>query len=292
MTTPPDEERYAPDAFFEPDSPFPGTIITEPVPGSEGGLIEAVKRAVTQALREAITNTGMSLVGTDSKVTVNLEYPIEEESYPGIWVQFSVTNLTRAGLSHELWLKDDDDNWIPMQEWMFQGRVTLNIVALSNKERDRISDAVITMFAFSRTPDLVLTDPARDTKQYRSFLTQIEQNPYVSMVINTDVLGSGGQSAQMGMLPWQQDILVYEDTYTFDLLGQFNILFKNDGWYTLRRVDVNAEMGAQNVEYNPAQWRGTPLTTGIGNSFMSNNVHQPPPRPADSGWQANTRRRY
>lgn len=287
-----DEQQYGPDPFFGPDSPFPGTVITEPVPGSEGGLIEAVKRAVTQALREAITNTGMSINGTDSKVTVNLEYPMEEESYPGIWVQFSVTNLSRAGLSHELWLQDEDKNWMPMQEWMFQGRVTLNIVALSNKERDRISDAVITMFAFSRTPDLVLTDPSRDTKQFRSFLTQLEENPYVSLVINTDTLGCGGQAAQMGMLPWQQDILVYEDTYTFDLLGQFNILFKNDGWYTLRRIDINGERGADNVDYNPTQWRGVPSKESIGNSYMSNNQHQPRSAPADGGWQQNTRRRY
>ena len=96
------ETQYGPDPFANPDAPYAGAVLNETVPGSEGGLIEAVKRAVTTSLRESITSTGLSVDGGNSKVHIDIEYPMEEESYPGIWVQFSVTNLTRAGLGHEV----------------------------------------------------------------------------------------------------------------------------------------------------------------------------------------------
>jgi hypothetical protein len=286
-----DETQYGPEPFADPNAPFAGTILNEPVPGSEGGLIEAVKRTVTTALRESITNTGLSIDGGSSRVHIDIEYPMEEESYPGIWVQFSVTSLTRAGLGHEVWVKDAEENWTPIQEWMFNGRVTLTIVALSNKERDRISDALITMFAFSRTTDRVLTNPKKDTKQFRSFLSYLDQSPYVSLTVNTDTLGLGGQGAQMGMLAWQQDMLIYEDTYSFDLVGQFNIQFTNDGWYTLHRIDVKADKIAQDVEYDPTQWRGQPGTEPVGGHYISDNQHMQRPSPATTGYQAVSTRR-
>ena len=216
------------------DQPTPGSEVPETIPGSEGGVIEAVKRAVVMALREALIRTNITING--SPVYVDLEYPMKKEQYPGIWVQFSVVKLNRAGISHEVWVQDANLNWTPIQEWMFNGRVTLTIVALKSLERDRIADSIISMFAFSRTPELVISQPNANTKQYRTLLTALDQNPYVAMTLNTDTITPGGQSASMDV-PWQQDVLAYEDSYSFDLLGNFNIKFTRDGAYTLSRVD-------------------------------------------------------
>jgi hypothetical protein len=231
-----DPNRYAPSIFTaDLDLPAPGTEVPEVIPGSEGGVIEAVKRAVVMALREALTRTNITVNG--SPVYVDLEYPMKKEQYPGIWVQFSVVKLNRAGISHEVWVQDANLNWTPIQEWMFNGRVTLTIVALKSLERDRIADSIISMFAFSRTPELVITQPESNTKQYRALMTALDQNPYVAMTLNTDTITPGGQTASMDV-PWQQDVLAYEDSYSFDLLGNFNIKFTNDGAYTLSRVDT------------------------------------------------------
>jgi hypothetical protein len=220
--------------------PPPGTDIPETIPGSEGGLIEAVKRAVILGLREALLRTNITVDG--SPVYVDLEYPMKKEQYPGVWVQFSFTKLNRAGISHEVWVQDDAGNWTPIQEWVFNGRVTLTIVALRSRERDRIADTIINMLAFARTPELVITQPSADTKQYRQLLTALTENPYVAMMINTDVITPGGQTASMDV-PWQSDVLAYEDNYSFDIIGNFNIQFKHDGAYTLSRVDYEPEMG-------------------------------------------------
>lgn len=223
------------DPFFDPDSPSTVGDVNQILPKSEGGVIEAVKRAVVVSFREAMHATGIQVRG--NAVYISEEYPLQETQYPGIWVQFSTTRLGRAGIAHE-WPIKENGVWSLVQEWQFEGRVTLAIVALTSKDRDRLADAVIAHLAFARTPDLVITKPHEDTKQYKALITTLDQNPYIAMTLNTDVIYPGGQRATPGT-PWgQEDVLAYEDSYSFDILGQFNVKFRHDGVYELARIDV------------------------------------------------------
>jgi hypothetical protein len=217
-----------------------------PYPGAGGsGMIETVKRAVMNALREALTGTTLNHLVNGTDVTVDMEYPIEKENYPGIWVQFSFSEIVQAGIGHEPLLRTvvspasgstaEVINWEPIREFQFKGRVTLTIVALTSLERDRLADAVITMLAFSRPPEMVLTKPTEDTKQFRQLIGSLADNPYVSITINHDQITPGGQAMTTGV-PWDEEIPGYEDTYSFDILGQTNIVFHHDGTYTLSNV--------------------------------------------------------
>lgn len=221
-------------------------------PGAGGsGMIETVKRAVMNALREALTGTTLNHLVNGADVTVDMEYPIEKEHYPGIWVQFSFNEIVQAGIGHEPLLRTvvaeatgttpEQVNWEPMREFAFKGRVTLTIVALTSLERDRIADAVITMLAFSRPPDSVITKADEDTKQFRQLIESLANNPYVSLTLNHDQIIPGGQAMTTGV-PWDEEIPGYEDTYSFDILGQTNIVFKNDGTYSLTNVAENPVM--------------------------------------------------
>lgn len=250
---PDDEEIYAPSVFMSDyDLPDPATQVNASLPrAAEGGINETIKRAVVTALREGFTGVGMTVINatTDAVkpgndvVYIDLEYPMKAIHYPGIWVQFSTTSLKRAGIDQEAWVKDDNDQWCPVQEWEVQGRVNLNVVGLKNKDRDRIADTIIAMLAFSRPPNVVITKP-EDINQHRALKTALSQNPHVAMTLNTDLIFPGGQSANIGV-PWQapgqSDTLAYEDLYAFDLLGQFNVMFKHDGTYTLSRIDIADE---------------------------------------------------
>lgn len=215
-------------------------------PGSGGtGMIETVKRAIMNALREALTGSTLNRLINGSPVTVDMEYPIQVESYPGIWVQFSFNEITQAGIGHEPLFKNvlaeatettpEEVNWEPMREFQFKGRVTLTIVALTSLERDRLADAVVTMLAFSRPPNITLTDPSQDTRQFRQFISSLAENPYVSISVNHDQIMPGGQAMTTGV-PWDEEIPGYEDSYSFDILGQTNIVFRHDGTYSLRNV--------------------------------------------------------
>jgi hypothetical protein len=228
------------DPFYGPGDPNPAFLVNEPLPKSEGGLIEAVKRAVVTGLRDALLGMDLRLEG--KKLYIDLEYPMEEAQYPGIWVQFSPTKLSRAGIGHELSLKEGD-TWCLIQEWEFTGRITLSLAAIKSLDRDRLADLIIANLAFARSPDLVLTKPEEDTRKYRSLISTLGQNPYVAMTLNTDMIYPGGQDVSPGA-PWAggDNVLVYTDSYAIDALGHFNVKFTHDGIYTLARLDVTNEI--------------------------------------------------
>jgi hypothetical protein len=264
----PHEYDYTPSTSIPPTAPsifmsdYPGVDlslqVSQKLPRSDGGPMEAVKRAIIIALRDALQGTSLGIQATNTQVHINLEYPLKEEQYPGIWIQFQTTKLQRQGLSQEVWQNAGTTlapKWQAIQEWQFTGRVTLTIMALTSLERDRISDSIISQIAFARTQDGVITMPT-DTKQYKSFLTSLYENPYVALTVNTDIINSGGQSVNMGV-PWQEDVLAYVDSYSFDLLGQFMYVFNHDGTYTLASMSeypapLNEPMLRQPFQADPS----------------------------------------
>lgn len=242
-----------PSPFPEDDAPYPGTVTNQFLPESAGGLIQAVKEAVVMATRDALTDTSLDI--SDSEITVEYEYGMVVQRLPGVWIQFSVQELKRVGISHEIMTQtpapDNDPsgpNWEPIQEWTFQGRITFTVVALTSLERDRISDILLMNLAFARPPMLVMKRPNQDTAQFKTLITSLAHNPFVSLTLNTDEIISGGQSMDRDV-PWMEGELVYEDTYSIDLIGQFNIKFGHDGLFTLHRVDLVIE-----PNYNPGDW--------------------------------------
>lgn len=257
MTTPPDP-LYGPDMFASDlELPDPATVLNEPLPRawSEGGMIEAVKRCVVTGLREAFGTSSISGAG-DEQFYIDIEYPTDETKYPGIWVQFAIEKLTSAGLSMETWTKDDRGEWGSIHERQFDGRITLTIAATSSKDRDRLADAVIAQLSFSRPPDLVIRDRTKDAKQMKGLITALDENPYVFMTLDTDIINSGGQTVTSGT-PWAQNILLYEDNYSVGCHGQFNIRFNFDGVYELVEIRPRYEIMEDHTPYNPVQWRDT-----------------------------------
>ena len=219
-------------------------------------MIETVKRAVILALRDSIAGSTLNGLVNGSRITIDMEYPLKPESYPGIWVQFSFSKIQQAGMGHEPLLKTVEYpgtgqewiNWEPIREFIFEGRCTLTVVALTSLERDRLADAIITMLAFSRPPESVITRADRDTRQFRQLIKSLADNPYISITLNHDIITPGGQAMTTGV-PWDDNIPGYEDSYSFDLQGQCNIIFRHDGTFTLRAIQVDAEL-APTSPYN------------------------------------------
>lgn len=202
-------------------------------PGNQGGPVEAAKRAVVMALRQTINGSTHSDQGS---VRVDMEYPAKEEAYPSVWVQFSLTRLRNAGMGHEHWTEEG-----LVREWMYEGRVNLTLLFLSSKERDQMADALITIFAFSRTNSQLTARGVQVEREggyeYSDFFASLDENPYLSMSLNSDELRPGGQSINVGT-PWNEDTLVYEDNYNFDVQGQFETVIDDTGLYRIRRVDL------------------------------------------------------
>lgn len=209
---------------FTPNSVFPG---------NQGGPIEAAKRGVVMALRQTINGSTLSDQGS---VRIDMEYPAKEESYPSIWVQFSLTRLRNAGMGHEHWTEEG-----LVREWFYEGRVNLTLLFLTSKERDQMADALITLYAFSRSASTLANRGVTVQREggfgYSDFFSSLDENEYLSMSPNTDELRPGGQSINVGT-PWDPDTLVYEDNYNFDVQGQFETVIDDTGLYRIRRIEL------------------------------------------------------
>lgn len=254
-------------------------------------MIETVKRAVMNGLREALSGTTLNQMVNGTDVTIDMEYPIEKASYPGIWVQFSFSEIVQAGIGHEPLIRTITEGteadplairWDTIREIQFKGRVTLTVLALTSLERDRIADSVITMLAFSRPPERAMTKASEDTKQFRQLIASLAANPYVNVSINHDQIIPGGQAMTTGV-PWDEEIPGYEDTYSFDILGQTNVLFSHDGTYTLRAIVEDPRLPGESSNEDYFWWCSeqnlNPSSSGVYQQWLEAGTPT-----NDAGW--------
>lgn len=171
-------------------------------------LVET-KTLLTQAMRAAF--------GTDApdadfnNLHVSIEYPIDRQHYPSIWVDFDPNGaLEISGIGH---MEQDDptDATSPaVYRWRFTGMATFTCVAMTSLERDRLFDAVVRVFAFS------------DTSNLNQFRSMIENNNLIAMNIDFDQIEQRGFATSQGT-PWGTDEVIYEATLAMEVVGEFVI---------------------------------------------------------------------
>jgi len=167
----------------------------------QGLLVTPVKKSLIRALRA--TFTSMYPNTKIANMNIDMEYPYLEEKYPGIWVRFSPSTIKASGLDPT---RQTDDEIFGV--WYFEGTVSLTILALSSKERDLISDGFIEAYAFgSLMPSASV------------FASTLQSSNLVNMSLQSDVLTAGGQTESVGV-PWDDDKLAYQDSYSFEVVGQ------------------------------------------------------------------------
>lgn len=167
----------------------------------QGLLVTPAKKAIIRALRATFTsmypNTKLA------SMNIDMEYPYLEEHYPGIWVRFSPHTIRASGLDPTQ--RSDTEIF---GVWHFEGTVSLLILALSSKERDLISDGFIEAYAFG-----ALMPSAS------AFASTLLDSDLINMTLQSDIITAGGQTESVGV-PWDDDKLSYQDSYSFEVLGQ------------------------------------------------------------------------
>lgn len=202
--------------------------INDTLEDGSSGFIEAVKRTLVVSLRRALTDSGLSL--NDTVLHVDMEYPYEEASYPSAWVQFSFTELIDSGMGHVQTTMSEDQE-ARVRQWRYKGRVSVTFLALSSLDRDRIADKFISVFAFADVEKGFSNDPST------RFLQELAKSPYVSLTPQSGRLNPGGQSTSVGV-PWDPTQLVYEDTYSFNLEGEFQQVYIPGEGFRLRKIEI------------------------------------------------------
>lgn len=141
-------------------------------------------------------------------IKIDLEYPVDEQSYPSIWVDFEpLGNLSIVGIGHsEYTAAVGGSN--EAYRWRFAGHLSFTAVALSSLERDRLVDALIKVFAFSRSAGLT------------TFRQILEGGQLIALNADFDQVELRGFSTSSGT-PWGADDLMYEGTVVIEIAGEF-----------------------------------------------------------------------
>jgi hypothetical protein len=169
----------------------------------QGGYLRELKTAVVKAMRNHFgPNYGDPRL---SNLHVSIEYPIDQQSYPSIWVTYEDAVLRNAGIDHF----ETSDDGTRVLRWHFEGVVNFTVAALTSLERDRIYDEMVKVVAFSRGIDSV-----------NPFRASVENSPFIAMNFDFDTIEPQGESAAPGT-PWETDEIIYERGIGLQVVGEF-----------------------------------------------------------------------
>ena len=162
-------------------------------------LVEAVNQTFDQAYP----------VAQFRGVHCSIEYPVEPQQYPGIWVDYDDTKpLQTAGVDH-LETTITGGSISLYRRWKFAGYASYTIAALTSLERDTLYDEMVRVLAFG--------DRSPTTERFRTY---IENNDLIAANFDFDQIETRGNAAVPGT-PWGTDEIIYERTLTMEVVGEF-----------------------------------------------------------------------
>lgn len=190
-------------------------------------FITATKIAVVEAFRsiwfenqnvgQENFNLQLDLTPNDAPIPrrVTIEYPEESQNWPFILVQFHPTVVRWTGISPDeiVDAAEDEDSdtpqWRQIRQGYFEGSIQLQIMSETSGERDRIWDNLIGVILMGRKRAAT-----------RRFFSTLETDELVGITINESSVDMVGDTISMGT-PWDPELLSYEATIAFDVVGTF-----------------------------------------------------------------------
>lgn len=145
-------------------------------------------------------------------LSVHTEYPLDEVSYPGFWVNFVPQGDVRnVGIGHIEYYSDDTGDHRAFR-WNFSGVCEITVAALSSLERARMVDWLVKTIAFGRPGDV--SGPLVDFRQH------VDTNDLIGLRVLWESFVVGG-SAETPGTPWGGDDVVYEMTVSLSVEGEY-----------------------------------------------------------------------
>jgi hypothetical protein len=174
-------------------------------------FLKETKAVITQAL-VSVFGAGYP-VRDFANMYIDIEYPKDEQNYPGVWVGFEpVGQVERGGIDNAFEPPPSSllssDPVPPVYLWRAQGYATYTLAAMTSLQRDRLFDEVMKVITASR-------DPA-----HSSFRSLIEDNPLIAMNFDFDRVQIRGVSENAGT-PWETMDIIYESTLAVQATIEF-----------------------------------------------------------------------
>jgi hypothetical protein len=172
-------------------------------------LVE-LKTSITVALRQVFDATYPVADFQDLPITI--EFPYQEQQYPGIWVTWDpVGNISRAGIDNLFYgppTPATDTEPHLLYRYRFSGYSMYTVGALTSMQRDRLYDEMVRVFLMSGDPNV------------ESFRQYVEDSPYIYMNMDFDNVSTRGMAENAGT-PWGTNDFIYEATLAIETVGEF-----------------------------------------------------------------------
>lgn len=184
------------------------------------------------------------------EIHTSIEYPVEPQDYPAIWVDFEEATLQNAGIDH--YEVDEDGN--RFLRWRFEGHASYTIASLTSLERDTIYDELIKVLAFGRSSEVL--------NAFREF---VENNGFIAMNFDFDEIQVSGNAATPGT-PWETDEIIYESTLIMQVLGEFVTNVDTGDMVPLSKIVIDGrEVGStEDDPSGPLHWNVPAQGLGAG----------------------------
>lgn len=196
-------------------------------PEGNTGYLTSALRAGVWAVRETMNSDFAKGVHGYSSLPVEMEAPIEAESYPYVQVMYrnkGFEHLTVQEARLVEWV--DTDGALhegKLHAYRFSGSYALGVYSTSILERERVSDCLI---------GLVGIDDA--------FPRLLTSNRWINVSANMATLASTTASESFGT-PWDEDLMTAYRQFEFDVRGEFYYAVGREVQY-IERIHVDAKV--------------------------------------------------
>lgn len=193
--------------------------------------ISPLKTIIVEGLRETFDDLYPNAYFRN--VNVELDYPVENQEYPAIFVSYDdASPLRRAGISMVEYKSPTTGNEVlPFARWHFQGNISITVVSIATAlERDELYDQVVGVIAFGR----------EDPTLIGRFHTYVDGNDLIASTLQTDIINPMAASAAPGT-PWGTDEMMFERTLSLEIVGEFVPDMANGELVKISRIIVTPE---------------------------------------------------
>lgn len=164
-----------------------------------------VKREIKDALQDVFSKHPDV---QQRKTKVSLEFPLDLQKYPAIFITYDEKLQQNVGLGHIEYTEDDTPRYF--KRWRFEGQINFNIYALTTQDRDMLGSTLINLLAFSD-----------EIPEFTDFQREIYDSDFVSMTIMSDNVVTAGDQPPI-TADWSGgDELVYPKSYSVNVNGEF-----------------------------------------------------------------------
>lgn len=217
-------------------------------------FLVAVKAAIVESLRSVWYidgNDGQEAHTYNTQLTVNdlplprritVEYPEESQDWPFILVQVRPSVIEWTGISPdeivdaanpnpEIDYSIDTDPAVPeapeyksIRQGRFEATCMLQVMALTSEERDRIWDNLVKLIMMGRKRTAT-----------NNFYTTLAHHDLVGLTVMEGSIDAVGDTISMGT-PWDPELLSYEASVQFNMVGTFYADEYNEDLVPLREA--------------------------------------------------------